>query len=158
MEKSLKIGDLARHAQCPAESIRFYEREGLLPAPARTAGNYRLYGRAHVERLSFIRNCRLLDMTLEEIRQLLRVRDDPQGSCDATHALLDEHITHVAARISELQRLETDLKTLRRGCRPLRADSECGILAELGHEATAPVASPAAVKKSALHVRGAHRR
>ena len=92
MEPALKIGELARRTQCQAETIRFYEREGLLPAPMRTAGNYRVYGRAHVERLAFIRNCRALDMTLDEIRQLLRFRDLPQDNCHAAHALLDEHV------------------------------------------------------------------
>ncbi len=152
MNLSLKIGDLARRTRCPAESIRFYEREGLLPEPARTAGNYRLYGHPHVERLSFIRNCRSLDMTLDEIRQLLRVRDDPKESCGAAHGLLDEHIAHVAARITELQRLKRELRALRQRCGPARADSGCAILTELGHDA-----AHGPSKKSTPHVRGAHR-
>ena len=69
MSLHIKIGELARRAQCPAQTIRYYEHEGLLPEPIRTAGNYRVYSRAHIERLSFIRNCRSLDMTLDEIRQ-----------------------------------------------------------------------------------------
>jgi DNA-binding transcriptional MerR regulator len=68
----MKIGELARIAMTQVETIRYYERAGLLPETARTEGNYRIYGDAHVERLSFIRNCRNLDMTLEEIRVLLR--------------------------------------------------------------------------------------
>ena len=152
MSVQLKIGDLAKRAQCPAETIRFYEREGLLPEPTRTAGNYRLYSRAHVERLAFIRNCRSLDMTLEEIRQLLRVRDVPGENCDAAHQLLDEHIAHVATRVAELQQLERQLKVLRRQCAPARVEKKCGILDGLGRGATA-----GAGKKSALHVRGTHR-
>ena len=116
MSQNLKIGDLARRTQCPAETIRYYEREGLLPEPNRTAANYRLYGREHVERLAFIRNCRSLDMTLKEIRQLLRVRDVPQEDCQAAHELLDEHIAHVASRLAELRVLERQLKALRRRC------------------------------------------
>lgn len=154
MTVSLKIGDLARRAQCPAETIRYYEHEGLLPKPTRTAGNYRLYGLAHVERLSFIRNCRSLDMTLEEIRQLLRVRDIPQENCDAAHRLLDEHIAHVATRVEELQHLERQLKALRRQCGPAREreDKECGILDGLGRRA---VGGPR--KKPSPHIRGTHR-
>jgi Cd(II)/Pb(II)-responsive transcriptional regulator len=148
----LKIGDLARRAQCPAETIRYYEREGLLPEPPRTAGNYRLYNRAHLERLAFIRNCRSLDMTLDEIRQLLRVRDVPGENCDAAHQLLDEHIAHVATRVAELQQLERQLKALRRQCAPARAEKKCGILDGLDRRATA-----APEKKSGLHVRGTHR-
>jgi len=152
MEARLKIGELARHAQCQAETIRFYEREGLLPAPARTGGNYRLYAREHVERLAFIRNCRALDMTLDEIRQLLQFRDDlPRNRCAAAHALLDEHVAHVAARIAELQQLELQLKALRRQCQPTRAERECGILDGLTH-GDAPRA-----KRPAAHVRGTHR-
>ena len=153
MNDSLKIGELARRTHCPADSIRFYEREGLLPQPARTSANYRVYGPAHVERLSFIRNCRLLDMTLDEIRQLLQIRDNPQGDCTAAHALLDEHIAHVAARINELQRLEKELRTLRRACRPVHAETACAILVELGNDAARKPA-----KQAVPHVRGAHRR
>jgi Cd(II)/Pb(II)-responsive transcriptional regulator len=148
----LKIGDLAKRAQCPAETIRYYEREGLLPEPTRTAGNYRLYSRAHLERLAFIRNCRSLDMTLEEIRQLLRVRDVPGENCDAAHRLLDEHIAHVATRVAELQQLERQLKALRRQCAPARLEKNCAILDGLGRRATA-----GARKKAGVHVRGTHR-
>jgi Cd(II)/Pb(II)-responsive transcriptional regulator len=148
---SLKIGELARRTQCQPETVRFYEREGLLPAPSRTAGNYRMYGRAHVERLAFIRNCRVLDMALDEIRQLLRFRDLPRDNCQAAHALLDEHVAHVAARIAELQQLERQLKALRRRCQPAREDKECGILGELSH------AGAGVQKRSAAHVRGTHR-
>jgi Cd(II)/Pb(II)-responsive transcriptional regulator len=148
----LKIGELARRAQCPAQTIRYYEREGLLPEPARTAGNYRLYGRAHLERLAFIRNCRSLDMTLDEIRKLLRVRDVPGENCDAAHQLLDEHIAHVATRVAELQQLERQLKALRRQCAPARKEQECGILDGLGRRA---LGRPA--QKAAAHVRGTHR-
>lgn len=63
----MKIGELAKATDCAVETIRYYEREQLLPEPARTDGNYRLYTQAHVEWLTFIRNCRTLDMTLDEI-------------------------------------------------------------------------------------------
>jgi Cd(II)/Pb(II)-responsive transcriptional regulator len=151
MQPALKIGELARRTQCQAETIRFYEREGLLPEPSRTAGNYRVYGRAHVERLAFIRNCRALDMTLDEIRQLLRFRDLPQDNCHAAHALLDEHVAHVAQRILELQQLERQLRALRRQCQPAREDKECGILGELSQ------AAGGTRKKTGAHIRGTHR-
>src|SRR5450432_4522093 len=114
MKENFRIGELARRTQCQAETIRFYEREGLLPRPSRTAGNYRVYGSAHVQRLAFIRNCRALDMTLDEIRKLLRFRDDPRSSVHAAHALLDEHLAHVVGRICELQQLKRQLRALRR--------------------------------------------
>lgn len=130
--KSLKIGQLATAAECPVETIRYYEREGLLSVPTRTAGNYRLYDRTHLERLSFIRHCRTLDMTLDEIRSLLRFRDAPQEHCDGVNQLLDEHLGHVSQRILELQALEKQLQQLRRQCRKVQAAKDCGILHQLG--------------------------
>ena len=90
----MKIGELAKLTDCQVETIRYYEKEGLLPPPARSDGNYRLYTQAHTERLVFIRNCRSLDMTLEEIRSLLGLRDSPQDQCESVNALIDEHIHH----------------------------------------------------------------
>ena len=77
----MKIGELARLAGTNVETIRYYERDGLLPVPARSEGNYRIYGETHVQRLFFIRRCRGLDMTLDEIRVLLRFKDAPHGLC-----------------------------------------------------------------------------
>ena len=102
----MKIGELALATQTQVETIRFYEREGLIPQAPRSDGNYRIYGAKHVERLAFVRHCRSLDMTLEEIRVLLRFRDAPQAECGEVNALIDEHIEHVAARIRELRQLE----------------------------------------------------
>ena len=73
----MRIGELAKAAETQVETIRYYEREALLPQPERTDGNYRVYGPEHVERLLFIRYCRGLDMTLDEIRALLRMKDAP---------------------------------------------------------------------------------
>jgi Cd(II)/Pb(II)-responsive transcriptional regulator len=151
MKQAMKIGELARQILCQPETIRYYEREGLLPPATRTPGNYRVYGRTHIERLTFIRNCRALDMTLDEIRELLRFRDLPQHANHAAHALLDEHVAHVEARISELQQLKRQLLALRRQCQPVRAGGECGILDELSH------AGARARKKPGAHVRGTHR-
>ena len=67
----MKIGELAKATHTQVETIRYYEREGLLPQTVRTEGNYRVYGVEHLDRLSFIRNCRGLDMTPDEIRALL---------------------------------------------------------------------------------------
>jgi Cd(II)/Pb(II)-responsive transcriptional regulator len=151
MKQALKIGELAQRAQCQAETIRYYEREGLLPPPMRTTGNYRIYGTAHLERLAFIRNCRALDMALDEIRQLLHLRDSPQQTSHAAHAVLDEHVAHVTARISELRQLQRQLQSLRRQCQPTGTDRECGILDGLSQ------AGPRIRKRSGAHIRGTHR-
>ena len=152
MNPSFTIGTLARDTECPPETIRYYEREGLLPPASRTAGNYRLYGAAHLERLVFIRNCRSLDMTLDEIKQLLQFRDVPQSECGAAHALIDEHIAHIAERIEELEQLQRQLQTLRRQCQPAGDAKKCAILDRLEQKSPS---SPAA-KKGKAHIRGAH--
>jgi Cd(II)/Pb(II)-responsive transcriptional regulator len=148
MTKGLKIGELARRTGTQVETIRYYERERLLPEPSRTEGNYRVYDTSHAERLSFIRHCRALDMTLDEIRVLLRFRDAPDVNCSEVNELLDAHIGHVAERIGDLQRLEKQLKSLRRLCRRAEAAKDCGILHEL--------ARPGAVSSSRGHVSRAH--
>lgn len=127
----MRIGHIARLAQCRAETVRYYEREGLLPMPGRTSGNYRSYGKAHVDRLLFIRRCRSLDMTLSEIRLLLSLRDAPGRDCAEVSRLLDEHLKRVAVRLEQLASLQAELKRLRRRCAGPRKARECGILREL---------------------------
>ncbi len=129
----MKIGDLASQTGTPVETIRFYEREGLLPEPARTASNYRIYDEEHVQRLSFIRRCRTLDMALNEIRVLLRLKDTPTQSCDEANRLLDEHMSHVAQRILDLQSLQNQLLLLRAECAQTQDAAHCGILNKLGN-------------------------
>ena len=98
----MRIGELAQTSGTPIETIRFYEREGLLPAAARTEGNYRIYTPQHADRLGFIRQCRSLDMTLDEVRVLLRFKDQPLADCGEVNSLLDEHIGHQGpARLGE---------------------------------------------------------
>lgn len=97
----MKIGELATASMTPVETIRYYEREGLLPKPGRTMGNFRIYEANHLECLHFIRHCRSLDMSLNEVRVLLRFKDSPQDSCGDVNRLLDEHIGHVSQRIRD---------------------------------------------------------
>lgn len=147
----MKIGELAKSTGTSIESIRFYEREALLPAPQRSENNYRVYGEEHVERLTFIRHCRSLDMALGEIRSLLRFKETPQENCEGVNELLDEHIGHVAERIRELRQLEKQLKVLRAQCAESSAAGCCGILNELSTEI--PATPKHAVRK---HVHGTH--
>lgn len=158
----MKIGDMAKAAQTQVETIRYYEREGLLAQAPRSEGNYRIYGPEHVERLAFIRHCRSLDMTLDEIRLLLRFKDAPGADCGEVNALLDEHIGHVAARIRELRKLERQLKSLREQCVGINDAAHCGILTELveGANAAAATASPAPARarRGGEHIHGAHGR
>ncbi|UCJ15326.1 Cd(II)/Pb(II)-responsive transcriptional regulator [Pseudomonas sp. MM211] len=127
----MKIGELAAATGSQVETIRYYEREGLLPAPQRSEGNYRLYRPEHVERLTFIRNCRTLDMTLDEIRELLSLRGRPAENCEAINTLIDEHIEHVNARIASLQSLQGQLVELRNSCLADQQSSPCEIIRQL---------------------------
>lgn len=124
----MKIGELAHVALCTVETIRYYEKEALLPAPERTAGNFRVYGPEHVERLRFIRNCRALDMSHEEIHTLLGLADQAEQGCGAVNDVVDQHIAHVDERIRELTQLKLQLAALRQRCRSEQAVQSCGIL------------------------------
>ena len=127
----MKIGDLAKQAGCSAETIRYYEREGLLPLPERGGNNYRLYGKSHLDSLRFIRNCRVLEMTLEEIRALMHLRLDSERDCGEVNTILDEHIAHVTQRIDSLRSLRSQLVSLRGMCSHVRPLESCAILREL---------------------------
>ena len=132
----MRIGELAKSAQCPVETIRYYEKEGLLPKPDRSTSNYRRYKPAHLKRLCFIRNCRALNMTHDEIRRLLTFSDDPSSACDEVNQLLDEHIEHVRERIQELHELQQQLSDLRAQCSSHCAAAACGILQGLSDMAS----------------------
>ncbi len=124
----MKIGELAKTARCTTETIRFYEKKGLLPETERTEANYRSYTAKHIERLRFIRNCRALDMTHDEIRALLHSTDHSAERCGAINTLIDDHITHVNTRIEELQQLKTQLTALRQQCLIEQSVEDCGIV------------------------------
>lgn len=128
----MKIGELAKIANCTVETIRYYEKENLMPKPLRTENNYRQYTNAHIERLRFIRNCRTLDLNHNEIRHLLTMMDPANGQCEQVNEILDEHIQHVQIRISQLQQLEQQLTELHkhchRRCQQGQENTVCGIL------------------------------
>lgn len=148
----MRIGELSKVTGTPIETIRFYEREELVPRPERTEGNFRIYEEVHKERLAFIRHCRSLDMALDEIRTLLQFKDSPAENCGEVNDLLDSHIGHVADRIRELRSLEKQLRTLREQCLVASGSKDCGILQVLSKPAKT-AGAPAAKH----HVRGTHR-
>ena len=126
-----QIGKLAKKANCFVQTVRFYESECLLPKPARSEGNFRLYDDVHLKRLLFIRRCRAMDMRLDEIRQLLSFRDLPNIDCGEVNTLVDSHTVQVRAKIKELRELERQLTNLRSACDSARTTGECGILNSL---------------------------
>lgn len=146
----MKIGELADASATAVETIRYYEREGLLPEPARTESNYRSYDDMSLARLQFIRYCRGLDMSLDEVRVLLRFKDSPQENCADVNAVLDAHIVHVSRRIKELRALEREMKELRSQCSEAREAQECGILEGLAR------ASHTSKKSGRQHLKGVH--
>ena len=109
----MRIGELGQATGVDVETIRYYEKEGLLPPPARAANGYRAYGAAHLERLSFVRHCRGLDMSLAEIRHLLDFTTRPEADCGEINRLIDAHLGRVRARLKSLHTLEKQLVALR---------------------------------------------
>lgn len=124
----MKIGELAEHTGVSADTIRYYEKVGLLPKAARDNNNYRQYNSEHVKYLRFIKNCRQLDMTQEEILRLLNLATHPTEPCNDINALLDEHIVHVQERVAELVQVERILKEIREQCQLPTEVQHCGIL------------------------------
>jgi DNA-binding transcriptional MerR regulator len=115
--------------------VRYYEREGLLEAPSRTASGYRAYGTQHVERLNFIRHCRSLDMPLAEIKRLIDLSGNEKVSCEDVDQLVRSHLQRVRAKRIALQGLEAQLATLAAQCASGHRVADCGILGELIHAA-----------------------
>lgn len=133
----MKIGELAKKTGCQVVTIRYYEKEGLLPEPERSDGNYRVYTEADIERLRFIRHCRHHGMRLAEIRELLAFKDNPQADCTWVKDLIAAHIERVTEQISSLNHLKTHLQHLLTTC-PDGQQNGCGIVAALGTAASCP--------------------
>jgi Cu(I)-responsive transcriptional regulator len=126
----MNIGDLARAADTKAETIRYYERIGLLPPPPRTAGNYRDYSAADVSRLAFTRRGRDLGFSIEQIRALLALAEHKEQSCEAVGAIAHEHLAEVKRKLAELSALRRALESLIGQCRHGTV-AECRILEAL---------------------------
>ncbi len=112
----MKISDAAAASGCHLETIRYYERVGLMPPPARTASGYRAYRPAEVERLRFISRGRELGFSLEEIRSLLRLDDDSKMSCGDVDVIARTHLADIRQRIDELHRMATELERVIAEC------------------------------------------
>lgn len=127
----MRIGEVSKATGLDVQTVRFYEREGLLRMPPRESNGYRRYAREHIERLAFIRHCRSLDMRLADIRRLLDLLDDPSAQCADADRLVERQLAMVRARMDSLRALERQLATLQSRCRTPRRAQACGILAEL---------------------------
>jgi Cu(I)-responsive transcriptional regulator len=126
----LRVGDLAKATDTKVETIRWYEKVGILPTPARTAGNYRAYGPEHLSRLSFVRRGRDLGFTLDEVRALLELADQRDRDCGEVDAIARQHLADVERKIVDLQKLAAELHHVIGQCRG-GSISECRIIETL---------------------------
>lgn len=125
------IGQLARSARVKIATVRFYERQGLLPASGRSAAGYREYSPEDLTRLVFIRRAKELGFTLAEIRDLLDLFGDPDTGCADVKARADEKLRDIEARIQDLRRVKRSLQDLARACRGEGPATACPILSAL---------------------------
>jgi DNA-binding transcriptional MerR regulator len=107
----MKIGEIAKLTGLKVETVRYYEGEGLIDAPRRNGGNYRLYDRSHLDRLTFIKRSRDLGFTLDQVRDLLRLADDPRGSCAAVDEMAVVHIEEIDRKLADLHALRDEVAT-----------------------------------------------
>ena len=132
--KTLTIGQVAKAAHVGLETIRFYEREGLIESPPRRPSGYRAYPPETVTRVRFIRTAKDLGFSLKEIGELLSLRVDPVGSCAEIRTVAEGKITDIDQRIRTLQRMRRTLRQLVAACEARQPTSECPILESLGKE------------------------
>lgn len=124
------IGALAEATATKVETVRYYERIGLLPEPGRTTGNYRAYTPEHLGRLSFIRRARDLGFTLDQIRALLGLADHKDNDCCAVDSLARDHLTDIDRKIADLKALRRELNDLLGQCRQGKI-ADCRIIGAL---------------------------
>ncbi|MFT4055586.1 MAG: helix-turn-helix domain-containing protein [Novosphingobium sp.] len=113
---ALTIGDLGKATNTKVETVRYYERIGLLPKPPRSAGNYRTYGTAELGRLSFIRRARDLGFPLDQVRTLLSLSDDRTRDCSGIDRIASEHLREVDRKLADLTALRRELKAVIDSC------------------------------------------
>ena len=143
------IGKAAALSGVSVASIRFYEKEGLLATGPRTANSYRAYTDGDIHQLRFIRLCRAMDMSLNEVRTLLNLDLSRKADCAAANAALQAHIAHVGERLAELQALQEDLVTLRACCDG--SGPQCRIMQAL-HDRAAQLPREEAKSRAHRHV------
>lgn len=132
----LGIGELSRTTGCPIETIRYYERLGLLDKPHRTGGGHRLYNPAQQKRLQFIVKARQLGFSLEKTRELLSLSENNTRSCDDALQLVENNVADIQQKITQLQLMEKSLRELAGGCRsccPNAKAPDCSIIDALAH-------------------------
>ena len=112
----LSIGKLSQQSGVNIETIRYYEKIGVMPAPGRNAGGFRIYEPDHLKRLSFVRRGRQLGFSLDEIRNLLRLVDGHGHTCAEVHALMLSHLAEIRRKIMDLRRLQRAMAEMAARC------------------------------------------
>jgi DNA-binding transcriptional MerR regulator len=140
MNATISIGVLAQQTGCTVPTIRYYEEIGLLPAGPRTEAGRRLYGAPAVKRLTFIRRCRDFGFSIEQVRELVGLVDEPQRPCVEVRDIASGHLAEVRKKLAELQALEASLSAFVVSCDTACAGGpsvDCTILEDLAHPAHA---------------------
>ncbi|WP_417221992.1 MerR family transcriptional regulator [Amphritea sp.] len=130
MAQQFSIGEMAKVGNCKVQTIRYYEEIGLLLKPGRTAGNQRIYLQAHRDRLNFIRHSRELGFSLEQIRTILALNDDPSHCCAEVDKIAHAHLSEVESKIARLEDMRTELKRMIGACAGGQV-SDCRIIEAL---------------------------
>ena len=125
------IGELSKATGVKVVTIRYYEHVKLMPEPARTEGNYRIYSREHLHRLQFVRRCRDLGFTLDQLRDLLRLSVQSRRRCWGIDRITETHLEEIESKIADLGRLAAQLRRIKNGCPGKGRIADCRILAAL---------------------------
>lgn len=141
----VSIGTLSKRTGCNVETIRYYEHVGLLPAPARSAGGYRLYATEHLKRLMFIRRARALGFSIDEVRTLLKLADERERSCARARVVAAGHLEEVRVKIADLKAMERVLRNTVARCASGKG-SDCPLIEALYRDEPA-LGPPAAVRR-----------
>src|SRR5688572_25511650 len=136
MKNRQSIGDMAKATGTKVVTIRYYEQIGLLPVAARTGGNYRAYGYEHLRVLQFIRRCRDLGFTLDQVRDLLRMSSQQNQDCSEVDRITAQHLNDIEQKIADLTRLAGELRRLSACCQGNGLIANCRIIEALSPEAT----------------------
>lgn len=127
----MQIGQLAQHTGVPIDTVRYYERQGILPPPQRQASGYRQYDPEDVARLRFVRRAKALGFSLAEVRELLALSSHPAADMAGLKAAASEKLADVDHKIAELERVRDGLKALIKACPGHGALAQCPILTAL---------------------------
>ena len=138
MKTSYTIGQLAQTTGVPTSTVRYYERVGLLRPRGRTGANYRMYDAEACERLRFIRAAQATGFTLEDISALLNLRDGTTAVCQAVQTLIEERLSDVAKRMTDLRHVQRVLKSSLNMCRQSGRDGRCEVIEQLTMASSAP--------------------